>query len=239
MSENSTRILDSKEFDSIAQTYNDSLESVVGKNTERFAEYKIQLLHHIIKADIHSILDFGCGIGRSIEYFERYFADSAPNLFGCDTSPESIDIARKNYIKGTFFVNSVPEEFCKINERWDLVFLACVFHHIPPTERQDWTNAIIDRITTNGYLAVFEHNLLNPFTKRIVRSPENTFDQEDWMLSHNELLELLTYNHPEVQVYWDGYVLFSPVRFKWSSAFETIFRKIPIGAQHCVIVKKQ
>ncbi len=230
-----------KEFDEIATIYDDNLKTLLGvlggENIDKFAEYKVQLVKTIIR-EAGSIMDFGCGIGRSLAYFRKYFGEKT-KLYGCDTSEKSIELAQRILPQGTFFLNTMPKTYIEQEKHYDIVFLACVYHHIDPKDREGWTDAIIDSLSDGGYVAVFEHNLINPFTKRIVRHPENLVDNEKWMLSHKELMRLLTQKYPEVEIFWDGYVLFSPIRFRWSTSFERFLKWLPLGAQHCVIAKKK
>lgn len=240
---NNQKKIELEEFDSVAEIYDDDLKQllgVLGGDTEKFAEYKVQLCKHLVKNNISSILDFGCGTGRSLVYFKKYF-DSVPNLklYGCDTSPKSIEVAKKILPDGKFFLNSDVDSFRKTSDKYDLIFLACVYHHIEPDTRTAWTKAMIEKLNAGGYIVVFEHNLLNPYTRKIVRNPKNILDHEEYMLSHKELINLLVGHNPNMHTFWEGFVLFSPVRFRWSSTFETCLRKLPIGAQHCVIAQKK
>ncbi len=228
------------DFDNIASFYDENLKDVLGalggSNIDKFAEYKVQLVKNII-GEAKSIMDFGCGIGRSLMYFRKYFGEDT-DLYGCDTSEKSLAIAKRNLPYGKYFLNTTPERYCEESNSYDVVFLACVYHHINPLEREKWTDAIVKSVNDNGYIAVFEHNLINPFTRRKVNHPENIVDDESWMISHEELIKLLTDKYPDINIFWDGYVLFSPIRFKFSAILEKSLKWLPLGAQHCVIVKK-
>ena len=230
-----------KEFDTVADTYDDGLKELLGfwgGDTDRFAEYKIQLTRSIIKDNIKSIMDFGCGTGRSLWYMKKYFDIPEDALHGCDTSPKSIDVAKRVFPQAHFTVNSDIDSFKNNASSCDLIFLACVYHHIEPAYRKAWTDAMMEKLNHGGYIVVFEHNMSNPMTRNIVRKPENELDHEEYMLSHNELKSLLTEGYDDVRVFWDGYVLFSPIRFGWTTVFEKCLKWLPIGAQHCVVVKK-
>jgi len=41
-----------------------------------FAEYKIKVMRDQIEGNSMSILDYGCGIGRSVAYLQKYFPGS-------------------------------------------------------------------------------------------------------------------------------------------------------------------
>lgn len=232
------------EFDEAAATYDEGLEKLLGvwgKNNERFAEYKIQLLRDIIPGERRKVLDFGCGTGRSLQYLKQYYADqeTPPQLYGCDVSEESLIIAEKVLPEAEIFPDHTVEDLFRREVRWDLVLLACVLHHIEPRDRQMWMEALVKTLSPGGYIAVFEHNLRNPYTKSIVNNPENTVDRPEYMLSQKELAELLLGAGPGMRLFWKGYTCFSPIRRPWVTRLEHGLSWLPLGAQHCVIVKKE
>jgi SAM-dependent methyltransferase len=57
-----------------------------------FARYKIELAQQLV-GPINSILDFGCGVGRSMPYLREVFPKA--EIVGCDPSAESLAIARR------------------------------------------------------------------------------------------------------------------------------------------------
>ena len=67
-------------FDEFADLYDERLKKILGGgkivgDTQKFAEYKVQLLKNIChpkRGD--KILDFGCGIGRSLFFWTSIFA---------------------------------------------------------------------------------------------------------------------------------------------------------------------
>ena len=242
MNQKNKRGGEKKTFDALADTYDEELQMLLNvKNTEKFAEYKIQLIKYLISntSPLKNILDFGCGTGRSLCYLKDYFFNNEyqPRVFGCDVSPESLRIAQSMLPEGVFFLDDTIESLYKQNCRFDLVLVACVLHHIEPSQRVEWVHAITDNLNDGGYIAVFEHNLKNPFTKRIVYSPNNPVDNPDYMLTQKELVRLLLDSDPRLRVYWKGYTLFSPIRKECITKLETNLRFLPLGAQHCVIVK--
>jgi len=124
---------------------------------------KVQLTYDLLRAKpIHSISDFGCGTGRSIQYLKQYFGNQI-SYYGCDVSPESVQKAQRIIPDVQCFQNKSTQQFGKYWNDWgyDLAFVACVFHHIPPDERNDWVDALLENLNYNGYIIVFEHNLKN------------------------------------------------------------------------------
>ena len=70
------------------------------------------------------ILDLGCGNGRLFEI------KNDAEYFGVDTSSKMIEIAKKSYPQGKFFVTS-PLSLPFQDQFFNKVFCLSVFHHIP------------------------------------------------------------------------------------------------------------
>lgn len=222
------------QFDGVAEIYEENLEELLGKwggDTEKFAEYKIAHVKRVVKNLPKTILDFGCGTGRSLEYIQKYFPQA--EVYGCDVSEESIKIAANSIPEERLFVNDSAKSLKKRGIKFDLVILACVFHHIDPNERAYWVEGIKSVLNPGGYIAVYEHNVINPMTKKIVLDSNNKVDDINWMLSHKELMNLMG-----ERIVWHGYTLFSPLRFKGILGIEGLLRWLPLGAQHCVIIER-
>lgn len=229
---------DNTQFDSIAEEYDEVLKKNLGtSDIEKFAEYKIELLKKLLqKKEINNILDFGCGTGRSFQYLKKYFPTST--LYGCDVSTESLKVAAKIISDGNLFENSSADEIKRFGKHYDLIIATCVFHHIPPDERLVWIKACFENLRPKGFFAIFEHNLKNPFTKKIVTKAEE--DNVDWMIRKNSLEELtIKATGINGKLFWSGYTLFSPVRFPGILNIEQLFKWIPLGAQYCTIIQKE
>jgi SAM-dependent methyltransferase len=161
------------EFDMLADEYHEQHKAnitITGEGPEYFAEYKIADLARLTARDAvrtDSILDFGSGIGNSLPYLRKYFANS--RLSCGDVSARSIEIAKTRF--------PGPEDYALIegtiplpDHSQDIVFSACVFHHIPHAEHLHWL-AELRRVTRpGGLLAIYEHNPMNPLTVRAVNT---------------------------------------------------------------------
>lgn len=161
------------EFDLLADEYrNLHLESlaITGESPEYFAEYKIADLNELLgRMDLPSmkIFDFGCGIGNSLPYFRKYFSKS--ELICADVSERSLEIAQKRFPGGERYVQ-IGKNIPLPTASQDVVYSACVFHHIPQDQQQHWL-VELGRITKpGGVLTIYEHNPLNPLTLRAVKA---------------------------------------------------------------------
>ena len=229
------------QFDKFAETYDEGLKEILGvfgKKHEQFAIYKVELLSHLLKNNkIKTILDFGCGTGRSIVYLHEYFPEA--EIYGCDVSEDSLKIAKETFSAGHFFVNSQPESLFKLKGKFDLIFVACVFHHISPEERRKWIEAICVALREGGHVAIFEHNTLNPKTRSIILDHRNFVDDINWMLSRKNLFELFEgIDNTTIKLWRSGYTLFFPLRARWITKFEWLLKWCPLGAQHVLIMEK-
>jgi SAM-dependent methyltransferase len=161
------------EFDLLADRYDEQHRrniAISGEAPEYFAEYKIADLAGIVAAEhlpATRMLDFGSGIGSAVPFFRKHF--SASELYCADVSARSIEIARTRFPgeeRHLLIDRSIPAA----PWTFDIVFSACVFHHIPHEEHVYWL-AELRRVTRpGGVLAIFEHNPLNPLTVRAVNT---------------------------------------------------------------------
>lgn len=93
------------DFDNYASDYDKILKEDLeffGEENSYFADYKIKIIKDTLTSKPKMILDYGCGIGRNIGFYEKYFPDSS--IFGCDISQKSLDIAKKSNPGANFFL---------------------------------------------------------------------------------------------------------------------------------------
>lgn len=87
---------------------------------------------HNIDLNGSVILDAGCGSGYSTKLIgSRY---SPRELVAFDIMPEQVELAKKRYVKASFFVGDVTEINSPSN-KYDAVFVFGILHHIPEWKR--------------------------------------------------------------------------------------------------------
>lgn len=228
------------EFDVLAHKY-DQLHrnniSITGEVPAYFAEYKVRDLfwerQRYLPGQSLDVLDFGCGTGNSIPFFLRYFHESS--LTFADVSLNSMRIAQnRTGVDESAFVhisNSIP----LADNSQDIVFSACVFHHIQPKKRAFWLSELYRVTRTGGLLLVYEHNPLNPLTLHAVNHCPL---DENAVLLHaspfKQLLRSVGWNDPKV-----NYRVFFPSFFKVLRPFESNLRHVPLGAQYYILARKE
>ncbi len=159
------------EFDLLADEYcmlHKANVAITGESLEYFAEYKIADLSEMLnrlRLPTSKILDFGSSIGNSLPYFRKYFSSSEVSC--ADVSARSIEIAQSRFPGQENYI-LIDKNIPLPTASQDVIFSACVFHHIPHDEHLYWL-AELRRITKpGGVLVIFEHNPLNPLTRHFV-----------------------------------------------------------------------
>lgn len=162
------------EFDLLAENYYDHHKKNIsssGEDPEYFSEYKIKdlalLLGKKYANENLKVLDFGSGVGNSVPFFRKYF--KSIHLTCADVSQKSLEISKKRYPGDEDYVK-INSGFSKTIEDKDIIFSACVFHHIPHEEHSFWLRELNRVAGDKGMLVIYEHNPLNPLTVRAVNT---------------------------------------------------------------------
>jgi SAM-dependent methyltransferase len=215
-------------FDKYSNNYTEILREnlgMFGRDIAYYAEYKIKIILRNIVSPPNSILDYGCGIGRTIPFLSEYFPNA--EIWGCDISEESLNIAEKlNRNQNFFSLND--NEFTNQKQFFDLILVANVFHHIAPEMRLHEMRKIKGFLKSSGELFVFEHNPYNPITRHIVNTCP--FDFNALLLKPSEMKQLLIKS--KFNILKKRYSLFFPAALKSFQCLESLLELIPMGGQY-------
>jgi SAM-dependent methyltransferase len=230
--------MDRVEFDRFADEYHDQHRAnvaVTGESPEYFAEYKIRKLRQVVDRSnirVSRICDFGSGIGNSIPFFRTHFPDAL--LTSSDVSERSLALSKERHPDSNNYLlienDRIP---CEPN-CFDVVFSACVFHHIPHDEHTMWLRELHRVTKPGGLIAIFEHNPLNPVTVHAVNTCP--FDVNAKLIFARDLARRLGdagWSSPRIR-----YNLFFP---RWLSLLRPIEDKLgwlPVGAQYVALARK-
>lgn len=125
------------------------------------------------------MLDFGCGTGKSEVFLSKYSPETT--LYGIDISTNSIEIAKSRNLKNVNFISYDGKEIPFEDNYFDAIFVSSVFHHIPFEMHYRILFDLKQKLKPKGLFFLFEHNVLNPITRKLVRECE--FDKDAKLLT--------------------------------------------------------
>lgn len=219
-------------FDSYAESYNQLLNDKTkffSSNEEYFARYKVDIVRGKVSTPVGRLLEYGCGIGRNMLFLRQAFPDAL--VMGSDISAVSLDLARHENPDVQFFHED--DDASSIG-KFDLIFVAGVYHHIPINQRQDVTRVLFERLVPNGLIFVFEHNPFNPVTRRIVNTC--SYDEDAILLKPSEMKRYLKKTGFFIEN--QSYCLFVPPRLSRLAFLEIRLGWLPIGGQYWIQAKR-
>lgn len=232
LTDEAPNLSDKVEFDEYAENYQKILQeqlSFFDGNEGYFAEYKIEIIKKYIKNTPKKILEYGCGVGRNLKYLIQHFQQSI--IYAADISKKSLDIAKADNPSVQFFL--LGED--TIVDKFDLVFVALVFHHIEPGLRSKVMEDISDLLQEGGNIFIFEHNPYNPITIYLVNTC--AFDADAVLLKKRELIKLLI--EAELSINTCRYTLFFPSVLKKLRFLEPMLGYLPLGGQYFISANKR
>ena len=216
------------DFDEYADEYESLLQdqlSFFSNDRGYFSNHKAAIAAKLFDEQPNRILDFGCGIGLSLPYLHKYFPQS--DLFATDVSNKSLDHVRQTHAFARVLNDKEIDGLT-----FDLIFVAGVFHHIAPTERQAVIQRLEGLLSDRGKLCIFDHNPYNPVTRRMVSTCP--FDEDAVLLTRQELCGLLT-DQTHLSVQARNYCLFFPEPLKALAPLERLLGWLPLGGQYYVV----
>jgi SAM-dependent methyltransferase len=227
------------DFNHYADDYNRLLKEstkMSGYDPGYFDEHKIKTVH----ADISSaktapakairIMNFGCGIGKSEQYINKYFPGS--QIVSADVSEKSIEMAKeanKELDNVRFIVFDKIEEL-QPGMQFDIIFVANVFHHIPEELHVNILRHLRSLLSPGGSLYVFEHNPINPLTRKVFETCE--FDAGCKMIPSPLFISMCKEaGYTSIR---RNFVLFFPKALSALAGLERFLKWCPVGAQYYI-----
>ena len=216
------------EFDKFADNYDAVLKQSIPELINEdayFAAYKVELMaDRLRQRNVASVLDFGCGAGRSLPLIASHFPDA--RVWGFDVSSESLRAAAERLPQACLF-----SDWARVaGQAFDAVIVANVLHHIEPTQRVAALRQCREHLSDAGSLFIFEHNPYNPVTRRIFE--KCPFDVDAEMLSMTQAVA--AGSEAGLRVVKKGYTLFFPKPLAKLRPAERALRWLPLGAQFYV-----
>ena len=222
------------EFDSYGDGYREAVDRSIafsGADHEFFTRAKARQLLRTAARRLGdprriSVLDIGCGPGETDRMLERRVA----RLAGVDTSAAMVEAARKRNPWAEYRIAAAGAPLPFPDGSFDLAFTICVLHHVEPRQRPALISEAVRVTRPGGALVIFEHNPLNPLTRRAVAGCE--FDRDAVLLRRGESERLLAgagLRDPE-----GAYIVFFTRDSARLQRVERLLGRVPLGAQYVV-----
>ena len=221
------------DFDRYQESYTAEVDRAIAfarTDADFFAELKATDLvalsnRHFGAAAQVNALDFGCGTG----VIDALVAPSLAGVVGVDVSSGLLEAAARAN-PGIEYQQYDGRTIPYADDRFDLGFAACVFHHIEPDERPGAAAELARVVRPGGLVVIYEHNPLNPLTRVAVSRCE--FDEGVELLSRGETKSLL--QRAGLEPIESRYIAFFPWRGRRLRALEHGLGKLPLGGQYMV-----
>ena len=221
-----------QKFDSYADSYEGLHRSSVaasGEDPAYFHDYKIDCLRRkgLLRGPL---LDYGCGTGNLTERFARAHGD-VDEVHGYDPSSRSLAEARERAPSAQLHsdVSTLPRF------HFATAVLSGVLHHVPVRERDDVLATVRGTLRPGGRIVVFEHNPLNPITRRAVAACP--FDDDAillWPWQARRLLRRAGFD--EVRL---DYIVFFPKQLAFLRGLEPRLHRVALGAQQMLVAVRR
>lgn len=233
--------MDRAEFDKFADEYSKihaANISISGEDPAYFADYKVKDVFEMVRrrakvASVRRILDFGAGVGTSVPYFLQYFGDGV-SINCVDVSHRSLQVGVQRFGSSCGFVEFDGERVPIRDGSFDIVFAACIFHHIHHAEHVRILGELRRVLQPGGLLFVFEHNPYNPLTVRAVNTCP--FDENAKLISATAMRARFRgagFEQPTI-----FYRIFFPRALRALRSLEKAMTWLPLGAQYYICARR-
>ena len=174
-----------------------------------------------------NFLDYGCGTGSLCESLNNFFPKAS--YFGVDVSGEMIKKAQSKY-HGQGVFDEIGSK--KWKERvYNIIFAAGVFHHIPHEKHKNILHQLMSVLAPDGKILIWEHNPINPFTQKIVKSCD--FDREAVLIPAWQMKSLMV--EAKLLPVRIVYTTFFPKFLEFLIPMEQFLEWFPLGGQYVAI----
>ncbi len=203
-----------------------------GESKDYFALGRVLDMKKTLPEGFHPkrILDFGCGIGKTVEYLSTEYPEA--EVTGVDSSQEAIQYAAGHYENSRRLFHHTSQ--LRKSGDFDLCYMNGVFHHLEPQDRLPALNSLLGVLRPGGYLALFENNPWNLGTRLVMKSIP--FDRDVHPIPSSVLKRLL--GAAGFACLSTRYLFYFPRFLAFLRPLEMRLARFPLGAQYFILARK-
>jgi SAM-dependent methyltransferase len=120
------------------------------------AIHDVLVANRVKIADLGSILDFGCGVGRVTRYWRKW---PSLQVHGTDINHLLIDWCKENLPLAKFSTNTLAPTLDFRDQSFGLIYALSVFTHLPVEAQVPWWRELLRVLKPGGYLYITVHGL--------------------------------------------------------------------------------
>jgi SAM-dependent methyltransferase len=178
-------------------------------------------------AEVRTVLDFGCGCGRTLQWWLRQ--PHPPALYGTDVDAETVAWVKANLPvhAGT---NAPTPPLAYADGQFDMVYSISVFTHLDATFQDAWLKEL-NRVIKPGGLALF--SVRSAMDLASLPPPLRAeMEQKGLLFRHDDSVQC---DFPEF--YHSAYHSPRYIEQHWG-AFFAIVGRLPMGQQDLIVMKR-
>ena len=227
------------DFNAYGDSYREAVQDSIafsGAPHEFFTQAKARHLIALAERQLGEletldVIDVGCGVGETDRFLEGRFRE----LVGVDLAPELLARAAESNSWASYRSYAEDGRIPTDDRSFDLSFAICVLHHVPPPDRERFVAEMARVTKPGGIVAIFEHNPLNPLTRKSVRNC--AFDEGVVLLPRRRTKRLLA--RQGLVPVADPYIVFFTRPGKMRARAERALTRVPAGAQYYVAARRE